>query len=293
MFTEKMATTIAAGFGQLKSNLEISGLQASTVSIRQNGVRNAIEDGFRVLNSFVSGSYARSTMISPLNQSDVDIFFVLDAKYHSQYSPAQLLDRVRKVLLKTYTRTPRISRNGQAVTITFADFKVDAVPGFYRRGGGFLIPNSITGNWLSTDPKLHQTELTAANILHGGDLVPIIKMIKGWNRCINNAFGGFYLELLVKNVLTNVKISDYSSGVRFVFDKGRQAIRYKILDPARYSEAQIAGLRNATTVDAAVGRFNTALNRALRAEQFARQGRIGSAFLEWKKVFPSYFPTYG
>src|SRR6266536_3618537 len=48
-----------------------------------------------------------------------------------------------------------VSRNGQAVTITFADFEVDVVPGFYRKGGGYLIPDSVLNRWIETDPKQH------------------------------------------------------------------------------------------------------------------------------------------
>jgi hypothetical protein len=58
---------------------------------------------------------------------------------------------VKRTLRKTYTRTPDISRNGQAVTIRFEDFVVDVGPGFNRKGGGYLIPNSITQSWLDFD----------------------------------------------------------------------------------------------------------------------------------------------
>jgi hypothetical protein len=72
-------------------------------------------------------------MIAPLSEADVDIFFCLDAKYFQNYNgqnggPAGLLDAVKRTLLKTYTRTPDISRNGQAVSIRFDDFVVDVVP---------------------------------------------------------------------------------------------------------------------------------------------------------------------
>ena len=83
---------------------------------------------------------------------------------------------------RTYTRTPDISRNGQAVTIRFEDFIVDVVPGFNRKGGGYLIPNSITQSWISTDPKKHVEIFSEANSVHKGNLIPLIKMIKGWNR---------------------------------------------------------------------------------------------------------------
>src|SRR6266536_2265189 len=132
-----MPRTIAQGFERLKQNLEITDLQAGTVSTRQQNVRAALEDGLTVLDTFLTGSYRRNTMIAPLGEADVDIVAVLDPSYYKWDGQAAVLDRVRRVLLKRYHSTPRISRNGQAVTITFTDFCVDVVPAFNRQGGGY------------------------------------------------------------------------------------------------------------------------------------------------------------
>jgi tRNA nucleotidyltransferase (CCA-adding enzyme) len=74
-----MATTITGGVADLRANLEITTVQKSTTSTRQQNVREAMEQGFTVLDSFLAGSYARSTMIAPLSESDIDIFVVIDA----------------------------------------------------------------------------------------------------------------------------------------------------------------------------------------------------------------------
>ena len=287
-----MATTIAAGFQQLKRNLEITGLQTATVSTRQTNVRAAVAKGFDVLSSFVAGSYARSTIISPLKESDIDLFIVLQSKYFKTYTPAQLLDSVRTVLKREYPETPKISRNGQAVTITFTDFMVDVVPSYNRQGGGYLIPDSYADALISTDPEIHKTHMTNENKAHNGDLVPLVKMIKGWNRCINGAFVGFYLELMTAEVLKDVTISNYSSGVRFVLEKGVQRVKTKISDPSGYG-GYINPIGNLSKVEDAVSRFTTAYNRAVKAEQFEKSGRTDLAFAEWRKIVPRYFPAYG
>ncbi|MCP3439790.1 nucleotidyltransferase [Bradyrhizobium sp. CCGUVB14] len=287
-----MATTIAAGFTLLKQNLEITGLQSATVSTRQQRVREAVEKEMTVLSSFLAGSYQRSTMIAPLVNADVDIFIVLDPSYYEKYTPAGLLDRVRTVLLKTYNTGTQISRNGQAVTLTFSDFKVDAVPCYNRQGGGYLIPNSLAGNWISTNPPAHEAHTTASNKAHNGDIVPLIKMIRRWNREINSAFRGFYLELMTIDILNGIRIDDFPSGVRYVLDKGREKVKFKQRDPAGYGD-EINPLDNVTTVEDAVSRFTTAYNRAIKAEEYARGGKIEAAYGEWRKIFGDYFPAYG
>lgn len=107
-------------------------------------------------------------------------------------------------------------------------------------------------------------------------------MIKGWNRAINDGFGGFYLELLAQKILNGVTISDFPSGVRFVFDKGREQIRYSVTDPSGFGD-EVQGLRGVANVDEAVKRFTTAYERAIQAEGLAREGYTELAFLEWKK----------
>lgn len=287
-----MATTITTSFQKLKENLEITGLQKSTVSTRQENVRDVVADEMDVLDSFLTGSYSKSTMIAPLSEADVDIFIVLDPKYYELNGQAGLLDKIKRALLKTYTKTPKISRNGQAVTITFTDFIVDVVPAFNRKGGGYLIPDSVQKVWIATNPKIHVDIIASENKNHNGDLVPIVKMIKGWNKNINDDFVSFYLELLAIKIFKNVTISDYPSGMRFFFDKGREAIKYKAQDPVEYG-GQINPLKNCQTVDNAVGRFETAYNRAIKAERYAENGNIENAVEEWKKIFSDYFPAYG
>lgn len=294
-----MATTIQQSFQKLKENLEITGLQASIVSARQNNVRNVIKKDLSVSDSFLTGSYSRSTMIAPLKEVDVDIFVVLDSKYFHNYNNGQnggqagLLDLLKRTLRKTYTETPDISRNGQAVTIRFTDFMVDVVPSFNRQGGGYLIPNSVNQNWISTDPKKHVEIVTNSNKAHNGDFVPLVKMIKAWNKNNNKYFSSFHLEVLALSILNNVTISDYPSGMRFFFDKARDLITKQNPDPAGYGGDVGSYINTQEKIKEAVAKFELAYNRAIKAEDFASRGYTKDAVDLWIKIFGDYFPTYG
>jgi hypothetical protein len=285
-----MATTIDQGFRVLRSNLEISDLQATTVSTRQRNIRAVLEDGLTVLDSFLTGSYMRDTMIGPLKKADVDIFIVLDPAYYELDGHAALLDREKRVLLKHY-ETPDISRNGKAVTLRFSDFVVDVVPGFYRQGGGFLIPDSVEKQWIETDPKKHVELWSATNKGHNGDFVRLVKMLKSWNVTHGRLFSSFHLETLARHVLTNVAISDFPSGVRFVFDKARALVDYTLDDPAGL--AGRVGRMSASDRTELKSRLDTAYARAVAAEGLAAQDRVPAAFEKWQYVFPGYFPAYG
>ena len=287
-----MASTIAASFQKLKENVEITSLQKETVSTRQQNVRDALKDDFTILDSFLTGSYARSTLISPLNEADIDIFVVLHPSFYNEKHPGVLLDQVRTALLKTYPTTPKISRNGQAVTITFTDFAVDVVPAFNRNGGGYLIPDTTNVRYISTNPKEHVEIMSSQNQLHNSDLVPLVKMIKAWNKNRNQPFVSFYLELLAIQILKGIRIDNYPSGMRYFFDKGREAVKYKIKDPVTYG-GDINGLLNITTVADAVTIFEDAYKTAKKAEDFAINYYVRTAVDDWKKIFGNYFPAFG
>ena len=288
-----MPTTIAQGFAKLQENLQITDLQEATVETRQKNVREAVAKELNVPNSFVTGSYRRATHIAPLSKTDIDIFVILDASYHSADGYANLIDRVKRVLKQTYPSTPEISRNGQAVTVTFTDFKVDVVPAFYRQGGGYLIPDSVMKRWISTDPTQHVTIWNTANVAHIYQLVPVMRMMKQWNRAHSALLRSFHLETLTLQVLNNIRIDDFPSAARFIFDKAREASKYVVTDPAGYGGDIGAYLDTAEKRAEVVKRFETAYTQAAEAERLAAANRVSDAFGKWRTIFGDCFPAYG
>lgn len=287
-----MVRSIAEAFRVLRSNLEITDLQEEIVSGRQQAIRKVLELDFSVKETFLTGSYRRSTMIKPLKEADIDIFAVLDARYYRDNGKEFLLKSIKNSLKKTYTKTPDIRPDGSAVTITFTDFKVDVVPAFYRKGGGYIIPNLELNSWISTDPKRHVEIWSEANSSHNGNLVPIIKMIKCWNK-EEKLFKSFHLENIVLRALSGVKISDYPSGIRYVFDKGMSIVKSKIADPAGYNDDVGAHVNTISKVQRLVDGFAWARDRAKEAEAMAATGNIPGAIEKWRLIMPGYFPSYG
>jgi len=105
-----MPYTILDSFQRFKSNLEITDPQTTIVSVRQQNIRKVLANDFQIVDGFLTGSYARSTMIAPLSEADIDIFICLHPTYFNAFNgsnggPAGLLDRVKNSLRKTYTTT--------------------------------------------------------------------------------------------------------------------------------------------------------------------------------------------
>jgi len=294
-----LAITVPQGFEKLKSNLQITEPQLSDVSLRQRGVRDALKQVLPVVDGgdFLTGSYIRKTMIAPLKDADIDIFIVLDGSQFDEYKPASLLDKVKEILKQAYTETMDISRDGQAVTISFHDFKVDVVPAFPRRilfwDDGYRIADTISRQWISTNPKKHIEIWSEANRKHNGNLIPLIKMIKCWNKENGSLLHSFHLECLILKILEGRTIPGYHSAVRLVFDKARSTVQYPVSDPAGYNSNVGAYLKIQGKKDEVMGLLELAYGRAKNAEEWARKGNIEDAYYYWRRIFGDYFPAYG
>ncbi len=287
-----MATTITSGFQKLKENLEISSLQAGTVSSRQQNVRDHVATETTVERSFLTGSYMRSTMIAPLADADIDVFLVMNAKYFSQDGHTSLLDKVKRALAKGYP-TSEISRDGQAVTIRFTDFWVDIVPGFDREGGGFLIPDSIQKRWISTDPTTHVTLWSALNATRDYKFVPLVKMLKCWNRAHSLKLRSFHLETLAYELFQSTAITDYPTAAQYFFTAAKSKILFGVNDPAGYGGNVGSYLDTQVKKDEVTTRLTAANDKATEAISFASNNKIESAFGKWRIIFGDYFPAYG
>ena len=110
---------------------------------------------------------------------------------------------------------------------------------------------------------------------------------------IENYFISFHLEVMILQILQNVTISDFPSGVRYFLDKGRDYVTKQNPDPSGYEGDVGAYLKTQSKIDNAISRFQTAYSRAIKAEDYASRYYTQDAINEWRKIFGSYFPAYG
>jgi len=287
-----LPTTIEQGFETLRRRLEITGLQESVISTRQQGIRESVSATMMVLDSFLIGSYRRNTMIAPLQEADVDIVILL-AEPHFQAGPIGVLDLVRNVLKRSFPTTRDISKDGQAVTIEFSDFHVDVVPAFPWEQGSILIPDSTRNKWIMTNPKKHIEIWSYANRIHGGMLIPLTKMLKCWNREKGMPLRSFHLETLTLNVLCNIPVLDFPSSIRYVFEKTLSNIPVFSQDPSGVSGNVGDYLDTIPKIGEAVISLQNARDIAIEAERFGNIGFISQAYDKWRILFGRYFPSYG
>jgi hypothetical protein len=292
--------TGTASFEGFRQNLEITGLQESLVAARQAAVRTAVARGVTVLDSFLTGSYRRHTLIAPMRNADVDIMVVLERSYRRR-GPSAVLDLVKGALRETHPSS-KISRNGQAVTISFTDFTVDVVPAFtpWWDSSSLDICNSGDNTWIRTNPRKHIEISSQINQRTGGLLVPSVKMLKAWNRAAGHPLRSFHLEVLAWKVFDPGWLSavwwgagagmgsDPENVDRF-FAEAPDQLRRKLHDPAR-GEGDLGAYLTDGAREDALSKLATAASRCARAAQMLDDGDFAGASVLYWKVFGDAFP---
>lgn len=285
-------------FDRLRRNLELTGLQESTVSTRQQNIREVLADRLTIVDDFLTGSFRRHTLIGPLKKADVDIVVVLDRSYREAGARA-VLDRVRKALLQEYPRTPEISRNGQAVTISFHDFVVDVVPAFklpwWNWNEGWEICDSANDRWIVTNPKKHVELSSRANRTHKGELVPRIKQLKAWNRHVGEPLQSFHLEAIAWSIFGTSywwyksMRSDWVSARTF-FENAPERVRSKLSDPAGLG-GDVGAYLTGSALETALSKMGSARDRCVRAEKAAKDGKLAAMHQAYRQVFGDDYPA--
>ena len=141
------------------------------------------------------------------------------------------LNRFKAILETAYPDTEcRIDRN--CVTMALSEFRLDVVPAFRYQDGSYRIPDTYRGQWLTTNPVEFAEEITRINKNMEGDFVPLIKMIKGWNRDFSKRLRSFHLECIMARHYKNYdKSYTFSSMLNVFFSRLPSYLEVAAHDP--------------------------------------------------------------
>lgn len=275
------------------------------------------------------GSFARSVKIRPLDDIDALVLLVGSgteiskgssdpytiwlrivqstaplAMYpddHGFVNSTKVLNAMKAALsdVPAYAKAD-VKRDGEAVTVSLSSYPwafdvVPAVPVNDGKGGylHYLIPNG-SGDWKATDPRRDSARTTGVNQQHYGELLPVIRLLKYWNRRVHKPrLPSYYFENLVINAFQGaVTIASYPSAVNQFFSTCSTSIWLPCSDPKGLGPALDCDVQPVTKLKVAEA-MKEAAQFASYATMYESLDRPADAIYWWGRVFGPDFPEYG
>lgn len=215
----------------VRANLSPKPPERALVEKRYDELQSILEG-----QTFQTGSYARHTSTTPVN--DLDVFYILPESIlkkiaEAKISPSELdiddiLTTLAEALRKQYGTAARIVAQPHSVGIFFGredEFSIDVVPAQPTSGGLFWVPessrlsikkrralyasaNSASLHWIKSDPRGYILHATNLDLRTTGRFRRVVKIVKKWkDRCENHnasfRLKSFHLEVIVTELFKN------------------------------------------------------------------------------------------
>ncbi|GMU74251.1 MAG: hypothetical protein AMXMBFR44_4480 [Candidatus Campbellbacteria bacterium] len=296
-----MATTLKESFRQFASNVNITDRQTTIVSNCRNNIVSKIGAKLSLHSeqpSKLIGSYDRDTSTRYLSEGDVDVMVVLhygdNEDWDNKDGVSKSLNRFKSILQEAYPKTTcKIDRN--CVTMKLSEFRLDVIPTFRWNTGEYTIPDTHRGQWLKTNPVRFAEEVTRINKRMDGTFIPLIKMVKAWNREYTNKLRGFHIECMMMAHYKNYdKSYTYDSTLNVFFSNLPNYLNTASYDPITGDRVDLY-LDNSSLGNDRQTFVKRAQNTAKKSKEAYEDGEKYPivAVDEWKDILGEFFPAYG
>ena len=281
-------------FKNLASELELTQSETERVAEKHTWLREKLREKLPVEDDFLTGSYARHTIIRPEGDAkfDVDFFLVFDKEEYGESSLEELLQTVRGALdiIKIEDLAiEEIRMQSRSVAVVYKDgFQIDVVPAIQiEKDKLYKIFDKKTLAAIDSNPKLHGEILTAANEATASNstkrLVPMIKILKHWKRKECDYMKSFHLELLMIETLSSLTISSYSSAIAYFF--ANVDMQKPLIDPSNAENVIDAYLDDDNVRDDLSSLIDAESKIAEKALELEDNDDTEGAIAQWKEIF--------
>ena len=291
-----MARTLEEGFEKALEWIVPLPTERNKAISHRDSVRNCFRNNFNCLSFFETGSFGNKTGVRHF--SDTDYFAVCPPENLSGKS-SYVLQKVKKALQTTFSRTQNIRINSPAVAIIFGKHRsenLEITPCFLHKMSdtplgkkrSYAIP-APRGKWMFSSPQAHNAYVELHNKRLKGKLKPLIRLIKAWKFYQGVPISSFYLELRITKFFEDRKRIDYETDLYGIIKKLYDIQLANIRDPMKVSgtiSACVTGLKK----DAALSKLATAYSRTSKA-YLCRNKNLDDCFYWWKMFFNGKFPS--
>jgi hypothetical protein len=273
--------------------------------------------------SFLAGSLGRRTQEHPLD--DIDLYLVVnggnlimhpdgntvpvtlygtppnplatDPRYVngdwvSSWLVLQAFQAPVSAIARSSGAASGLSAKRKTLYLTWSDINIDL--GFVLWGQApprvndrYYLPKGNTEAWWSsTNPKLDQQRLTERNKAGGGQLLPLIRMMKWWSLHRNqDRLKGIHLEVMVENAFVDVIPAPLFPALCHVFQVLKTMLMESCADPTGLGAPLDSSLSGANRT-ASQQQLEAASNWLLMAAYEIQRGNDPQAVNYVRQVFP-------
>jgi hypothetical protein len=279
---------VKAGFEVLAKSIEPSLFEYTSVSRCQASIQDYLGQYISTFTTELPGAFARNTMVSPLKESIVDMLVLFNQEHSERFLPSELSSKLHVTLRAEYPGTTFDDKT-ESVYVPIENFTFRVQPGFITEQHHYLVPAPGWDEWVEYDSIGYKNQFSKMNAAHGGKLLHLVRMMKTWNRLSGKTFDGYFLELLVNDVLAGHKVQTYQSAIRHVFRAILSDVGLKQHDPANQS-LQVEGLHDIEEVVNAMVLVKNSYLVAKNAIELEEEGKMKEALAAWAQLFPTIIP---
>jgi hypothetical protein len=197
--------------------------QQLTVTDRQEaGIRSSVTELEQWLKSsqspipvtslIIIGSYERNTLIPPLD--DIDLLAVMHPTVRTQNNnPQSVMDKLRQYINTHHNYKSKVHNDKPCVTIELQKKRFEIIPCFKLADGVYEIPHANLRNWVRSDVVSLKKRVQEINRYQGGTFIPLIRLLKCWNRHQQYPVPSFLIEETAITLFHQRKILNYEEAI--------------------------------------------------------------------------------
>jgi SMODS domain-containing protein len=280
---------VSGAFDLLAKNTELSLGEYTSITQSQADIEHYLMQHFSTFSTVLHGAFSRKTIISPLPGNIVDMLVIFRGPDVKNTCPSRTFSKLKDALIEQYPDGHALN-NQNGFMLPVKDFQYKIHPAYPVSNNTYMLPDENFDDWVKYDINSYNEIFVKENVRHKGKLIEIIRMIKTWNRVSGNLFDGYYLELLVTEVLSSYEITSYAETLRHIFRAAVAEVVFQKHDPANM-EFQIEGLNDISDLITAMKLLQKSYALADEAILFEQEGNTEKALNNWNKLFPQVFPT--
>lgn len=270
-------TTAREWLDELSSYYTPSSSQFDGARSHRAAIESRLDTCLGVHEMFEIGSLRHGTGVWLYSDAD----YLVSLKGTRPDSPWTMLNKVKEQLQARFPSTTVITRR-PAVVCKFSDGDVEVVPG-YAASNGYYIANPADG-WMLTHPKDHNKYVTNVNAKHNGAVKKLARQVKIWKYKRNVPVSSCYLEMRAAKHMDGESLYSPLWDLYLTLKKMRDVELASMNDPTGLGSRFGACSSEANRLDA-MSKLNTAVNRALKAKDYAQDGYESLAIGQLKLLF--------